>query len=147
MTHKVSLNSLVIDYKRSAEGKGVLANNALTCLVAFSLAYSAKLPDNGRNGAAEASSTLLRPILNTVISDVNELMMVDLGQIIAMTEAFYVNRYEHAWGQYRALESFRPRQIVEDVYGDSCWETITLWAGRFLEAVDFYVREVKGEAA
>lgn len=81
MTHKVSLNSLVLDFKRTNEGKGVQAQRALTGLVAFALAYNTDMPDNGPFGSNEVSQLKLRPLMKNVVSDVNELYCVDLGSI------------------------------------------------------------------
>lgn len=147
MTHKVSLGSLVYDFKRTNEGQGVQATQALTGLVAFSIAFATPVPDNGANGSAEAANALLRPLMASVISDVNELMMVDLGSIQDLTLGLYLNRYESAWGRYKALEAFTVQQILNEAVGEAAWATITLWAERFLEAIGFYLQELKGHAA
>ncbi|AMR59697.1 hypothetical protein SEGD1_048 [Enterobacteria phage SEGD1] len=102
MTHKVSLNNLVLDFKRTNEGKGVHAQRALTGLVAFSLAYNAVLADNGQYGAAEAAGTFLRPVMRNIVSDVNELYCVDLGVIEDMTVGLYCNRYCNVYGGAKA---------------------------------------------
>lgn len=146
MTHKVSLNSLVLDFKRTNEGKGVVATRALTTLVAFSLAYSSPLPDNGRTGGLEACTKFVRPLLTNVVSDVNELMSIDLGSIQDLSFAMYCNRYDNVWGGYRALEGFSVKDIVKEGIGEDIWETVMLWADRFVEAITFYLRETKGQA-
>jgi hypothetical protein len=147
MTHKVSLGALVYDFKRNNEGQGVQATRALTALVAFSIAFSTPVPDAGVSGSVEASNAMLRPVMADVISDVNELMMVDLGSIQDLTLGLYLNRYDAAWGKYRALEAFTVKQILCDAVGEDIWPTVTLWAERFLEAIGFYLAEIKGQVA
>ncbi|QXO09484.1 hypothetical protein pEaSNUABM11_00060 [Erwinia phage pEa_SNUABM_11] len=147
MTHKVSLGSLVYDFKRTNEGQGVQATRALTALVAFSVAFATPIPDNGVTGSVEASNAMLRPLMTAVISDVNELMMVDLGSIQDLTIGLYLNRYDAAWGKYRALEAFTVKQILCEAVGEDIWGTVSLWAERFLEAIGFYLQELKGQAA
>lgn len=147
MTHKVSLGGLVYDFKRANEGQGVQATRALTALVAFSIAFSTPVPDNGINGSLEAANQLLRPLMAPVISDVNEIMQVDLGSIQDLTSGLYLNRYDAAWGRYKALEAFTVKQVLDDAVGEDVWATVTLWAERFLEAIGFYLLELKGQAA
>ncbi|ENA4344810.1 hypothetical protein ABGO80_000655 [Salmonella enterica subsp. enterica serovar Braenderup] len=145
MTHKVSLNNLVLDFKRINEGKGVHAQRALTGLVAFSLAYNAVLADNGQYGAAEAAGTFLRPVMRNIVSDVNELYCVDLGVIEDMTVGLYCNRYCNVYGGAKALESFSVREIFNQALGEDIWETVGLWISRFMEVVGFYMAELKGQ--
>lgn len=143
MTHKLSLNSLVLDFKRDNEGKGVQGSRALTGIVAFSLAYTAPLPDNGPTGSSEAVTTLLRPLMTDVVSGVNELYCVDLGTIQDLTTALYCNRYDSAWGGRRALESFSVKQVFDESLGDDVWQTVLMWTDRFRDAVQFYLSETK----
>ncbi|QVW55159.1 hypothetical protein pEaSNUABM29_00115 [Erwinia phage pEa_SNUABM_29] len=145
MTHKVSLNNLVLDFKRTNEGKGVEAQRALTGLVAYALAFNAVLPDNGIRGGAEAASTFLRPIMRSIVSDVNELYCVDLGVVEDMTVGLYVNRYCNVFGGERAMQSFSVREIFDQALGADVWETVGLWIGRFMETFGFYMAEVKGQ--
>ncbi|MCU6405705.1 hypothetical protein KW817_22280 [Enterobacter quasiroggenkampii] len=145
MTHKVSLNSLVLDFKRANEGKGVQAQRALTGLVAFSLAYNADMPDNGPFGSNEVSQIKLRPLMKNVVSDVNELYCVDLGTIEDLTVALFCNRYDSAWGGRRAIENFSVREIFNEALGDDVWNTINLWLERFVDAVKFYMDETRGK--
>lgn len=145
MTHKVSLNSLVLDFKRTNEGKGVQAQRALTGLVAFALAYAADVPNNGKMGAAEVVNLKLRPIMRNIISDVNELYCVDLGTIEDLTVGLFCNRYTQIWGGRFALESFSVKEIFHEALGDDVWETVGLWIERFAEAVDFYIAETRGQ--
>lgn len=143
MTHKLSLNSLVLDFKRATEGKGVESTRALTAIVAFSLAYTAPLPENGPYGSQEALGTCLRPIMASIISDVNELYCVDLGTIDDLTIALYCNRYDAAHGGRRALESFSVKQVIDEAFGMDVWATVQLWCERFIDAVRFYISEMK----
>ncbi|ANZ50487.1 hypothetical protein STRATTON_62 [Erwinia phage vB_EamM_Stratton] len=145
MTHKVSLNSLVLDFKRTNEGKGVQAQRALTGLVAFALAYAADLPNNGQMGASEVVGLKLRPIMRNIVSDVNELYCVDLGTIEDLTVGLYCNRYNQVWGGRFALDSFSVKEIFHDAVGEDVWDTVGLWIGRFAEAVNFYIAETRGQ--
>lgn len=145
MTHKVSLNNLVLDFKRTNEGKGIHAQRALTGLVAFALAFNANLPDNGVRGANEASQLFLRPIMRNIVSDVNELYCIDLGVIEDMTVGLYVNRYSNVYGGARAMQSFSVREIFDQALGEDVWETVGLWIERFMETFGFYMAEVKGQ--
>jgi len=144
MTHKLSLNSLVLDYKRATEGKGVESTRALTAIVAFSLAYSVPLPDNGPYGSSEAISVCLRPVMNSLVSDVNELYCIDLGAIDDLTIAMYCNRYDAAHGGRRALEAYSVKQMVDESFGEDVWSTTLLWCERFMDATHFYLSEMKG---
>ncbi|QQO90546.1 hypothetical protein pEaSNUABM42_00062 [Erwinia phage pEa_SNUABM_42] len=146
MTHKLSLNSLVLDFKRDNEGKGVQGSQALTALVAFTLAYSVRLPDNGAYGSTEAAQAFLVPIMKNIVSDVNELYCVDLGTVLDLTSALYCNRYDNVWGGKRALDAFSPKAVIDEAYGVDCYPTVQLWAERFFETVGFYISETTQKA-
>lgn len=141
--NKVSLNSLVLDFKRTNEGKGVAANSALTGLVAFCVAYASPLPNNGVLGSTAASNAVMRPVLKEVVSTVNELYCVNLGVIEDLCVALYCNRYDAAHGGRRALESFSVREILAEAVGADNWESITLWIERFMNVIENYIREIK----
>ncbi|QVW28560.1 putative DNA polymerase family B [Erwinia phage pEa_SNUABM_8] len=143
MTHKLSLNSLVLDYKRAVEGKGVEGPRALTAIVAFALAYNAPLPDNGPYGSGDAVNGCLKPIINSLVSDVNELYCIDTGSIIDMITVMYCNRYDAAHGGRRALEAYSVKQIVDETLGGDIWPTVMLWCDRFVDCVRFYLSETK----
>ncbi|ANZ48624.1 hypothetical protein BIZ83_gp229 [Erwinia phage vB_EamM_ChrisDB] len=143
MTHKLSLNSLVLDYKRAVEGKGVEGTRALTAIVAFALAYNAPLPDNGPYGSGDAVNGCLKPIINNLVSDVNELYCIDMGSVDDMITVMYCNRYDAAHGGRRALEAYSVKQIVDETLGGDIWPTVMLWCDRFVDCVRFYLSETK----
>lgn len=143
MTHKLSINSLVLDFKRDNEGKGVQGTQALTALVAFTLAYGVPAPDNGKYGSSEAMQQFLVPVMKNLASTVNELYNIDLGTVGDLTAAMYCNRYDNIWGGRRALEAFSPKQILDETYGSECYPTVLLWVERFVDAVSFYIAETK----
>lgn len=143
MTHKLSLNSLVLDYKRASEGKGVEGTRALTAIVAFALAYNAPLPDNGAYGSGEALNNCLKPLITNLVSDVNELYCIDLGSIDDLITVMYCNRYDAAHGGRRALEAYSVKQIVDETLGNDVWPTVLLWCDRFVDCARFYINETK----
>lgn len=145
MTHKLTIGGLVLDFKRNNEGKGVLANRSLTALVAMSLAYSAPLPNMGSTGALEAMNKTLNPYMRSLISDVNEIMHLEVGSIESLAQTLYVNRYDQVWCPRAALESASIKQIMECL-GDDVAPIVQMWTDRFMTAVEIYQQEVKEKA-
>ena len=141
MTQKIAINSLVLDFKRDNEGKGVQGTQALTALVAFSLAYTVPCPDNGKFGSSEAVQAFLTPVLKNMASTVNELYNIDIGTVVDLTTSMYCNRYDNIWGGRRALEAFSSKQILDETYGLECYPTVLLWVDRFVDAVAFYINQ------
>lgn len=141
MSHKISLSSLVLEFKRATDGEGAAANNKLGVLVAFSLAYCAPLPNNGKFGSLHAYNTIMQKHITAIISDVNELMHVDIGSIQDVGAALYENRYGQVYGDEIALETYSVSQIIEGAFGESVVDTVKLWAPRFLAAVKHYIEE------
>lgn len=146
MSHKVTIGTLVLDFKRTNEGKGIVAGRALSALVALTLAYNAPLPNNGKTGAIQAMSQVLNPYMRNLISDVNEIMHLDVGAIEEVAQALYVNRYDQVWCPRGALESCSLKQIMAAL-GDDITETVALWTDRFMSAVEAYQEEVKEKQA
>lgn len=146
MSHKVTIGSLVLDFKRTNEGKGIVASRALSALVAISLAYNAPLPNNGKTGAIQAMSQVLNPYMRNLISDVNEIMHLNVGGIEEIAQALYVNRYDQVWCARAALESCSLKQILNEL-GEDIIETVSLWTDRFMSAVEAYQEEVKEKQA
>lgn len=145
MTHKLTIGGLVLDFKRVNEGKGIAANRALTSLVALSLAYTAPLPNMGATGSLEALNKTLKPYMAALVSDVNEIMHLELGSIEDLASTLYVNRYDQVWCPRAALEAGSLKQIMECL-GDDIFPTVQLWTDRFYTAVESYQQEVKEKA-
>lgn len=137
----MSLASLVLQYKRDNEGKGVAANQILTGLVAFSIAYNSPLPNNGVNGSMDAANQLVRPALRNIGSDVNELYSINLGIIEDLTIGLYGNRYDSCWGGARAMECFSVQDILKEAVGEESLATMRLWLPRFFDTIKFYLNE------
>ena len=145
MTHKVTMGALIYDFKRKNEGKGVQATQALTTLVAITLAYNAPLPNNGPTGGQEAARTTLRPYITDIASRINEIMHIDFTSIDSLSIALYCNRYEQAWNPRGAIDAFSIQQIVHEGIGSAIWETVKLWLDRFMDAISFYQLEQREE--
>lgn len=144
MTHRVTLNNLVLDYKRATEGKGCESNTTLGALIGVSVATVVPLPNMGPYGSAQAVSELLTPAIRVIGSDATELMPFCTNLCESVAAAMYVNRYDTCWGGARALESFSHRQIIEEAFGVEIWQTLSLWAPRFIEACRDYYHEALG---
>lgn len=141
MSHHVTLNSLVIQYKRSTEGQGEAARQALAALMGYSVATVAYLPDLGKDGSARARTEMLTPMLRIIASDATEIMPFETPMAEDVANGIYCNRYDVAWGGHRNLETFSNKHILIDTFGEQVFLTVTLWAERFLEAVAHYYRE------
>ena len=145
MSHHVTLNSLVLSYKRSTEGQGSIAAPALAALLGYSIATIAPLPDLGVDGAGRARMELLVPGLRIIASDATEIMPFETPMAEDIATAIYLNRYDIAWGGHRSLESFTVKQMIVETFGGTVWQTVQFWAGRFLEATRHYYREKLSE--
>lgn len=141
MSHKVSLSSLVLDFKRKTSGEGAAANNKLCVLVAYALAYVAPLPNNGVTGSLQAYRITMQRHVNAVISDVNELMHVDLRALEATASALYENRYAQVYSDEIALNTLSVSEIIKEAFGESVLDTLRLWAPQFIQTIRLYVQE------
>lgn len=141
MSHHVTLNSLVLSYKRSTEGQGVASRQALAALIGFSAAVAVPLPDLGIEGSDRARVELMVPFFREVASDATELLPFDTPLAEDLANGIYANRYDCAWGRHRTLETFSTKQILVDTFGEDIWQTVSLWSERFVAAMGFYYQE------
>ncbi|MGL5397265.1 MAG: hypothetical protein ACRDBQ_18610 [Shewanella sp.] len=141
MSHKISLASLVLQFKRDNEGKGVHANQILTGLVAYSIAFNSPLPNNGECGSLDAANQLVRPVLRKIASDVNELYAINIGTIEDLTVGLYCNRYDSCYGGARGLECFSVQDILKEAIGEESLASLRIWLSRFYDTIKFYLNE------
>lgn len=141
MSHHVTLGSLVLSYKRATEGQGVASRQALAALIGFSAAVAVPMPDLGIAGADRARLELMVPFFREVASDATELLPFDTPLAEDLANGIYANRYDTAWGRHRTLETFSTAHIIIDTFGEDVWQTVTLWAERFVTAMNLYYHE------
>lgn len=141
MSHHVTLQSLVLEYKRATEGKGINSSSTMAAIIGTAVGIITPLPDLGPHGESRAKNELLVPAINLIGSDATELLPFDTSRAFDVAVGIYVNRYHNAWGRERCLESFSIREIITGVFGDEAWSTLVLWMPRFVEAVLAYYRE------
>lgn len=141
MSHHVTLSSLVLSYKRATEGQGVASRQALAALMGFSAAVATPLPDLGVVGGDRARVEMMVPFFREVASDATELLPFDAPLAEDLANGIYANRYDCAWGRHRTLETFSTKQIIVDTFGEDVYQTVSLWAERFVTAMSFYYHE------
>lgn len=142
MSHHITLNSLVLDFKRANEGSNIAAGTLMTILAPITAAYVAPLP-NGASYEGEATyNETARGFVISILSDCSELLAYDTNHAMGIARATYINRYNVAYSGELALDALSLSDIVKQVAGDVVdTSAVALWYNRFYNVFKAYYAE------
>tara|TARA_Y100001956_G_scaffold46996_1_gene45635 strand:- start:24 stop:482 length:459 start_codon:yes stop_codon:yes gene_type:complete len=147
MSHHLALRSLVQDFN-SKQSSGLQKVERLAMLTSVAIAYALPLPNNGRAGSGEAFNHSGYRQVSAFVSEVNELVYMDIDRVTELAKALYINRYETVFCPPLAIEAPSVEQICAQVFdgeteasnADSK-QTLILWGNRFTDVAEQWVKE------
>lgn len=147
MSHHVALRNLVSDFTQKNTG-GIVKTERLAMLTAVSIAYALPLPNNGRSQSGEAFNAVGYRQVSAFVSEVNEMVYMDVDRVTELAKALYINRYETVYNPPLAIEAPSVEQICAQIFDGETGagqaeskQTLVLWGNRFTDVAEQYVRE------
>lgn len=147
MSHHLAIRNLVSDFTKK-QSSGILKTERLAMLSAVSIAYALPLPNNGRNASNEAFNHVGYRQVSAYVSEINEMVYMDIDRVTELARALYLNRYETVYCPPAAIEAPSVEQIIAQIFdGDTgagqadSKQTLVLWGNRFTDVAEQYVKE------
>lgn len=143
MAHHITLNSLILDFKRANEGSNIAASALLTILAPAVAAYVAPLPHGAAYEGEATYNAAAKKFIVSLLSDCSELLMYDTNHAMEIARTAYVNRYNVAFSGEMALEAVSLSDIIKVVAGDVVEiSNLTIWYNRFYDVFKKYYTEM-----
>lgn len=155
MSHHVIIQNAILDFKnKTSPSSGIVRRVDLSAILCVAMAYTLPLPDNGTHGARDAYQAVGGRVVNSIVSEVNELVHLDTGAVIELTRSVYENRYEMVYSPELGIQAPSVREIVkavfcpeEDTAMGELAAIIEMWTPRFLTVCKAYYADYDKEAA
>ena len=151
MTHHLTLKTLIMDFVAKQSG-GITATERLAMVSSAAIAYATPLPNCGTHASGETYDTVASAVVSAFISDVNEAVYIDHERATSLAKALYLQRYEVCYCPALAFDAMSPLETLQCVFdgeanatGVDAKQTMAIWAGRFIEAAQIYVKEFNKE--